>query len=291
MEEVVMNTGFIGLGNLGRAMAGRLESQGVPLVVWNRTRGKEAGLHAAVAANPRSVVAGAETVILNLFDSDAVADVLTGQEGLLKADCTGLLIIDTTTNHFGRVTEFHRLAREHGAFYLEAPVLGSVVPASQGALTILVSGDQAVYERARPVLGLLGKQIYFLGDPGLACRMKLVNNMVLASFMATLAEAAALGEAAGISRDKVLDILAAGGGNSMVLNVKKEKLLREDFSPHFSERAIAKDLRYLQNLADQLHMPLFAGPYAMALFDKAIQRGDGDLDFSAVFRILRRSPG
>lgn len=282
-----MNTGFIGLGNLGKAMAGRLESQGVPLTVWNRTKGKEAGLRAAVAANPRSIVAGAETVILNLFDSDAVADVLTGPEGILKADCKGLLIIDTTTNHFARVTEFHRLAREGGAFYLEAPVLGSVIPASQGALTILVSGDHAVYEKARPILELLGKQIFFLGEPGLACRMKLVNNMVLASFMVTLAEAAALGEAAGIPRDKVLDILAAGGGNSMVLNVKKEKILKEDFAPHFSERAIAKDLRYLQDLADKLHMPLFAGPFAKALFDKAIQTGDGELDFSAVFRILR----
>lgn len=284
-----MNTGFIGLGNLGRAMAGRLESQGIPLVVWNRTKGKAAGLRAATAPNPQSIVSGVKTVILNLFDSDAVANVLTGPEGLFAADCKGLLIIDTTTNHFAKVTEFHRIASDRGASYIEAPVLGSVIPASQGALTMLVSGEQAAFEKARPLLDVLAKQIFFLGEPGLANRMKLVNNMVLASFMATIAEAAALGEAAGLPRDKVLEILAAGGGNSMVLNVKKDKLTKEDFSPHFTEKAIAKDLRYLQDLGGQLHMQLFAGPFAKALFDKAILSGDGELDFSAVFRILRRT--
>lgn len=282
-----MKTGFIGLGNLGRAIAGRLVSQHIPLVVWNRTRGKEIGLGAVVAESPRSLAAGVEAVILNLFDSEAVAEVLTGADGVLQAECKGLLIIDTTTNHFGKVNEFHRAARDRGAHYLEAPVLGSVIPASQGALTVLVSGERTTFDDARPLLELIGKQIFFLGTPGLASKMKLVNNMVLASFMATLAEAAVIGEASGIGRDKALEILAAGGGNSTVLNVKKEKLLREDFAPHFSSRALAKDLRYLQDLADELHRPTVAGTSVSPLYDKAIAAGDGDLDFSAVFKVLQ----
>ncbi len=117
--------------------------------------------------------------------------------------------------------------------YLECPVLGSVVPASQGKLTVLVSGDEQAYASVKPLLSQIGSSLFYLKEPGLATKMKLVNNLVLGSFMATCAEAVALGEAVGISRDEVIDILLSGAGNSMILAAKKDKLKNAEFSRIF----------------------------------------------------------
>jgi len=166
--KLSVNVGCIGLGHLGHTIAQHLAEQGVSLTVWNRTPAKAADLGVPVAQSPSDLVGRVDVVILNLFDSDAVASVLAGPDGLFSGSCAGKIIIDTTTNHFGRVCEFHTLVREHGATYLECPVLGSVVPASQGKLTILVSGDKPTYEHVKPLLSLMGSTLFYLGEPALA---------------------------------------------------------------------------------------------------------------------------
>ncbi len=282
-----MKTGFIGLGHLGSAIAKRLMSEGVDLIVWNRTREKAAALGAEAAETPAALIPKADIIFLNLFDSEAVSSVLEGRAGLLEGGCSGKIIIDTTTNHFERVLYFHELLKERGGHYLEAPVLGSVVPALQGNLTVLVSGEKGVYERARPLLEKIGKHIFYLEEPVLAIKMKLVNNVVLGAFMAALAEAAAFGEKAGIDKAAVIDILSAGAGNSAVLNAKKDKLLKEDFSAHFSSALIYKDLHYAQDLARSMKIPLFTGSIAKELFGMTFPKGIADLDMSAVYKVMK----
>src|SRR5512139_3523379 len=193
-----MKAGFIGLGHLGKAMAKRLISEGIELMVWNRTREKASDLGALLADSPAALLSQVEILFMNLFDSAAVEAVLAGRDGILKGDCTGKIIIDTTTNHFELVAYFHELLKKHGGFYLESPVLGSVVPASQGALTVLVSGDKNAFDKALPWIEKIGQNIFFLGKPAMATKMKLINNLALGSFMATIAEALAFGESAGI---------------------------------------------------------------------------------------------
>jgi 3-hydroxyisobutyrate dehydrogenase len=283
----VMKVGFIGLGHLGKSMARRLVSEGVELAVWNRTREKAMDLAVPVAESPAELISGADLVFLNLFDSDAVADVLFGPEGLLAGDCRGKVIADTTTNHFDRVAEFYERAQACGAWYLETPVLGSVVPASQRALTVLVSGEKEAYETALPLLEKIGRIVVYLGEPALATKMKLINNLVLGSLMATLAEAIALGEAAGSDRETVVNILLAGAGNSGTLAAKREKLMKEDFSTHFSSSLIYKDLHYLQDLARVLRKPLFTGSVTKELYGLTRARGIDHVDFSVVYRVLK----
>jgi 3-hydroxyisobutyrate dehydrogenase len=286
-----MKAGFIGLGALGKAMAQRLIEQGVELVVWNRTLTKASDLDASVANSPRDVIGQVPVVFVNVRDSDAVETVLSGSDGLLSGDCRGKTIIDTTTNHFGAVAAFHSMvAGRHGA-YLEAPVAGSVVPASKGALTVLVSGEKAIFEQARPYLDKIGSTIVYLGDTGLATKMKLINNMVLGSFMAILAEAVAFGEAVGLDKAQVLDLLAAGAGNSGVLNAKRQKLLDEDFSPHFSVSLVYKDLHYMQDLARSLGRPDFMGSLAKELYALAYLDGLESQDFSAIYAVLKGHRG
>lgn|SRR5208337_1292981 len=282
-----MKVGFAGLGHLGSAIAQHLIAEHMELTVWNRTTEKAAGLGVPVANSPRELMDGSDIIIMNLFDSDAVDVVMNGPDGLLSGDCRETIIIDTTTNHFERVLAFHEQARGHGARYLECPVLGSIVPASAGKLTVVVSGEKTSFDEAKPVLSKIGSTLYYLGEPALATKMKLINNLVLGSFMATCAEAVALGEAAGVERARVIDILLSGAGNSMILSAKKEKLVNEEFSTHFSSALIYKDLHYLQDLCRTMRRPLFIGSTVKELFAMTRSREIDDLDFSAVYRIFK----
>ncbi len=281
-----MIVGFIGLGNLGSAMVRRLASEGVRVRAWNRTRRKAEHLPVELEKTPAVLVTSVEVLFLNLFDSDAVEEVLTMPGGVLQGTCCDKIIVDTTTNHPARVLRFHDFFRAQGGTYLEAPVLGSVVPALKGALTMLVSGEQHGLNGAMPFIEKLCKAIYQLPEPGTATRMKLINNLVLASLMATLADAVALGERAGIARATALDILGSGAGESAVLAAKREKLRQEDFSPQFSVKAILKDLRYLGYLLGALGTTSVLQRPLEELYGRAAGEGLGDLDLSAVLRLM-----
>ncbi|WP_028584093.1 NAD(P)-dependent oxidoreductase [Desulfogranum mediterraneum] len=283
-----MKIGFIGLGHLGKAIAGRLIDCEHQLTVWNRTPAKAEGLQATLGQSPATVVEAAEIIFLCMFDSAAVQAVLSAEDGVLAGDVRGKIVVDLTTNHFREVESNHRLCRAAGATYLEAPVLGSVVPATQGALTVLVSGEEEGFSRSKPVLEDIGQHLFFLGEPGLATKMKLINNLTLGSFMATLAEAISFGEDVGIDRAEVLDILSVGGGNSLVLNAKKEKLRSGDFSTHFSSALIYKDLHCLQDLAFSQKRALFTGAVAKELYARTFEEGIDQLDFSAVYQLFKK---
>jgi len=284
-----MTIGFAGLGNLGAAIARRMIAQGLELELWNRTPGRAPDLTAPRSVTPRALAAASDTIVLNLFDSDAVAAVLGGESGVLEGLRPGATVIDTTTNDPRRAAEFHRMVGESGGRYLEAPVLGSVVPASQGALTALVSGDAAAFEKSRPVLESFAKTIFFLEKPGLASRMKLVNNLVLGGFMAVLAEALWLGERSGVDAGRVLEILASGAGNSTVLNGKRQRLVEHDYAPHFSCAAIAKDLRYAQAMAEGDGLAVRTGAAPLAAFEEAMRKGFGEEDLCAVYKVFAAS--
>ena len=154
-----MNLGFIGLGHLGKSIAGRLTDCGHSLTVWNRSPAKGEGMPVKMAPSPLAVTDDTDIIFMCLFDSKAVDSVLSQENGLLSGRLAGKVIVDLSTNHFKPVLAFHERCRNAGAVYLEAPVLGSVVPAAKGALTVLVSGDRAGYETAKPVLDNIGKHV------------------------------------------------------------------------------------------------------------------------------------
>lgn len=282
-----MQAGFIGLGNLGRAMVARLVEQGVELTVWNRTEARVAEVGLPGAESPAALISAVPAVLLCLADSDAVEVVLRGQQGLLAGDCAGKLIIDTTTNHPAPVRLFHELCRQKGARYVESPVAGSVVPARAGKLVAMVSGAPDDLDAARPYLDHLTSLVHQLGAPGQATRMKLVNNLCLGTIMAVVAEAVATAEAAGIEREQALDVLGSGGGKSLVLDAKRQKLLDQDWSPHFSVGMIAKDLHCLQDLARELERPQYLAAVVKEQYMRLVKDGRAGDDFAAVFDAFR----
>lgn len=282
-----MTIGFIGLGNLGTAIAKRLANMEENVVVWNRSKAKVDALGFPSKSSPKELIESCDIVMMCLFDSNGVRDVLTMKDGLLSADLNGKIIIDFTTNHFNDVLEFHTLISEKQGRYLESPVLGSVVPASKGELTIVAAGDEALFLTCKPLLEKLATTLFNLKVQGMSSKMKLINNLCLGSFMATIAECTALGVACGIDKAELLDILGAGGGKSLVLAAKTQKLINEDFSPHFSNAAINKDLHCLQDLAYSMNRPLYTASVVKELYSKMREMGKGEEDFSSIYQLFK----
>ncbi len=278
-----MKWGWIGAGALGRAMLGRLLSEGWQPLVWNRTPEKLKDLPVKKASSPEEVCRESEVVALCLHDSRAVKEIL---ERLSGERLQGKILVDFTTNHFEAVLDFHEKVSRAGGSYLESPVLGSVIPASRGELTILVSGEEESFRKVEPLLSLLGRKIFFFSEPGKASRLKLINNLVLGGFLAVLAEAVALAEEAGLSRKETLEVLENGAGKSLVLAAKKEKLLKEDFSPHFSVKNMLKDLDYLSDLARRSVKALPVGAAVRELYRSAFRKA-AEEDFLAIWKVLR----
>ena len=283
-----MAIGFIGLGNLGTAITTRLSQLGETLVVYNRNKEKIKDLPYEKANTPKELLSKCDVVFLCLFDSEAVKQILTGNNGLLCEEIKGKTIIDLTTNHYEDVLEFHKLVNDFGANYLENPVFGSLAPALKGELTVVSSGITEVFEAMRPILEKIAKEIFHLPTPSSATKMKLINNLCLGSFMATLAECTALAESCEIPKAKALEILGVGGGQSLVLKAKTQKLIDEDFSAHFSNNAINKDLHLVQDLAYNLNQPLYTAAIPKELFSKMKMMGKGEEDFSSIYQLFKK---
>lgn len=282
-----MAIGFIGLGNLGSSIAKRLTQMGEELKIYNRTRSKVEHLGLEIVDSPKELITQCDTVFMCLFESSAVENIFEMENGILSAGLEGKTIIDLTTNHYEKVLSFHKKIEEKGGEYLESPIFGSVPPALQGTLTIVTSGKKETYESCRPLLEKIGKEIFYLKEPGKASKMKLINNLCLGSFMATIAECTALGEACDIERSKLLEILGVGGGQSLVLKGKTQKLIDEDYSAHFSNSAIYKDLHTLQDLAYSLKQPLYTAAVPKELFGKMKKDGKGEEDFCSIYQLFK----
>ncbi len=282
-----MKVGFIGLGTLGKEIASRLISEGVDLIVWNRSKEKTKDLKCIIADSPAELIKHVDRVFVMVFDSKASEEVIFGKNGLAQGPIEGKTIIDMTTNHHDYVAFAYEEVKSRGGFYLDAPVLGSVVPARKGELTILVAGDEGKFNESKPLFEKFCKAIFYVGKAGNATKLKLINNLVLGSFMLALAEAIALGEKAGFPKELVVDMLQNGAGKSAILDVKREKLLKEDFETHFSVDLIHKDLHYLDDFIYGVDAFSFLTSNVKNAYAIAKNMGLDHLDFSAVYKIFK----
>lgn len=284
-----MKVGFIGLGHLGTEIAKRVSSQGVELIVWNRTKEKVKRLGFPVVEKPADLLSRVDRVFLIVFDSQASQEVIFGKGGLVEGNIEGKTIIDMTTNHYAYTERAYQELKKYGAYYLDAPVLGSVIPAQKGQLVMLVGGDKEKYEENLPLFEKFCRKIYYVGKVGNGTKLKLINNIVLGGFMQVLAEAIAIGESVGFGKELLIDILSEGAGKSYILDVKKQKLMEEDFSTHFSVDLIYKDLHYAQDLLRDTKAFSFALQNIKEAYGMARFMGMGELDFSAVYKVFKKA--
>ena len=284
-----MKLGFVGLGLMGQPMALNLLRGGQEVTVWNRSAAacdplREAG--ATVAGTPAAVAAVCRITFAMLADPEAALAVACGPGGICEGLPAGSGYVDMSTVDASTAEQIAKAVAARGGRFLEAPVSGSRQPAEQGSLIILAAGDATLYEEAAPALDLMGRKRLYLGEVGNGARMKLIVNMVMGGMMAAFCEGLALAGATGLSPAAVLEVLDAGALANPLFRGKGARMLAGDFGVAFPLKHMSKDLRLARVLAAQQGTDHSVSAAAESSFARALARGDGDLDFSALLRTV-----
>ncbi|SHF46474.1 NAD(P)-dependent oxidoreductase [Streptoalloteichus hindustanus] len=274
----------LGLGIMGRAMAGNLLRRGLPVRVWNRTPDRAAALAdqgAVVASSPAEAVSGADVVLTMLTDGPAVAEVMRAAAPGLRA---GQVWAQTTTVGLTAVSELAELAQRHGLVFVDAPVQGTRQPAEAGQLVVLAAGPTAVREALRPVFEAVGWHTEWLdedGATGVASRLKLVLNSWALTMTNGVAEAVALARGLGVDPALFGRMIAGGPMDSPYLQAKAAAVLADDFTPSFTVRNAEKDARLVAEAAETAGVRLDLALAAGERFRRARELGHGEEDMVA----------
>ncbi|MDO8485738.1 MAG: NAD(P)-dependent oxidoreductase [Candidatus Limnocylindrales bacterium] len=286
--------GVLGIGRMGGSMARALAAAGFEIVCWNRTPAAAEALAAELGGRavgrPAEVAAAADVCVSMLADGPAVEAVFGGVDGLLAGARPGNVLVDSSTVPPSTIRGFEAAARAVGAGLLDAPVSGSVALAQSGSLTIMVGGEAADLERARPVLDALAATVFHMGPLGSGAAMKLAVNAVIFGLNEALAEGLVLAEAAGIDRRLAYDVLAASAAGAPFVGYKRAAFLEPAATPvAFALDLAAKDLRIIAELADEVGVPMPQAATNLGVIAAASTDGRGDRDFSTVADHLRES--
>jgi 3-hydroxyisobutyrate dehydrogenase len=287
--------GFIGLGNMGAPMAGRLLDSGHTLVVHDAREAAAAPLlarGARWAASPAEVGAAAQTVITILPTSREVRQVLLGPKGLLDALRPGSLILEMTSADPSATRELAGEVASRGSALIDAPVSGGVRGATEGTLAIMVGGDPALLERARPLFARMGKNIFHAGPVGAGHAIKLVNNMCSGGILALTIEAVAVAARSGVDPARAVEIIQASSGRSNVSDYKFPRfILSGGFDAGFAIRLMMKDLDGYGRLAQEAGVPSPVARAASEVYRLAMARGMAEQDHTAIARLVEEWAG
>ena len=286
--------GFVGLGTMGSAMAGHLARAGHPLTVWNRTPGKAGGLvelGATEAADPASLAADSDVVVMCVSDTADVESVLFGPAAVAEGIRPVSLVIDCSTIAPGATRDFASRLAARGAAVVDAPVSGGSEGAQKATLTIFVGGSPADVERAQPILARLGQTITHVGPIGSGQAVKAVNQVILAGTYLGVAEGIVLAIKAGLDVDQVVGALSGGAAQSWVLANRSGRMLANDYPLGFKVALHLKDLRIGLGLADELGAELPVTRMCAEIESQLVEGGHADDDVSAVARAIRDRSG
>jgi 3-hydroxyisobutyrate dehydrogenase len=279
---------------MGAAMAANLRQAGHELVVWNRTPGRAADLVAAgatEAADPAAVAAASEVVVVCVSDTPDVEAVVLGQRGIAEGGSPGLLVIDCSTIAPAGARAIGAALAARGIRFVDAPVTGGSEGARNATLAILVGGDAADVERARPVLEAMGRTITHLGPVGAGQATKAVNQVILAGAYLGVAEGMVLAMKAGLDPVTVVEALGGGAARSWVLENRSGRMIAGDYPLGFKTILHRKDLGIALDLAREIGVALPVSALCEQLETGLVVRGHGDEDMSAVARPLRELAG
>ena len=283
--------GLIGLGNMGTAFAERLLDDGYDLFVFNRTPGRSEALEARgarVAASPEELAAQVDVVLTSLANDDAFEAVATR---VLDAAPPGSVLVDSSTVSPEASARVAALADDAGVAYLRAPVSGNPSVVRAGNLAFVVSGALETLAAVEPVLRAIGPTIHHVGTGEQARIVKLAINLMIAVLAQSMSEALVLGEAGGVSRAALLEVMGSSAVGAPFVKYKTEPLLRDDFSATFTTALMEKDIDLVLDAAESGGVEL---PLARELKDHlhaAAEDGFADDDFIALFLHLRRTNG
>jgi 3-hydroxyisobutyrate dehydrogenase len=290
----VQPIGFIGLGIMGGPMAGHLLRAGHPLYVHTRTKSKAQPLLAVGAVwcdSPADVARQCELLITIVTDTPDVESVLFGPSGAIETLRSGSCVIDMSTISPDATRQFARRLADRGVTLLDAPVTGGDVGARNAALSIMVGGDAAAFDRVRPVLACLGKRIVHVGPSGSGQMLKACNQILCAVNMIAVCEALTLARRSGLDLGAAIETLASGAGGSWALANLGPKIVKGEFGPAFMIALMQKDLRIVQTAAQALHVPLPGTALAQQLFRAVEAEDGGKLGTQAMILALEKLAG
>jgi 3-hydroxyisobutyrate dehydrogenase-like beta-hydroxyacid dehydrogenase len=279
--------GLIGLGNMGTAVAERLLDAGYPLVVNNRTREKADALAsrgAEVAPSPEALAEHVSVVVTSLADDDAFEAVATR---VVAAARPGTVLVDLSTVSPTVSASVASIAEAAAVGYVRAPVSGNPSVVRAGNLTLIVSGAENELDDVEPVLRAIGPTIHRVGEGEQARIVKLAINLVIGGLAQLMSEALVLGEASGVSRQALLEVMGSSAAGAPFVKYKTEALLRDDFSATFTTALMEKDLDLVLDAAAEAGVELPVALQLKGLCRAAVDAGYGDDDFMALFLYLR----
>lgn len=290
-EILQLRLGFIGLGLMGKPMAGHLLKAGYPLTVHNRSRAAidELVAQGAQAANtPREVAANSDVVITMLPDSPDVESVVVGPDGLLAGARPGLIHIDMSTIATTTTRRLADLEAEYEVKHIDAPVSGGDIGARNATLSIMVGGDEYAVIACQPIFERLGKRIIHIGPTGCGQIAKACNQIMVAAQMVAMGELLVMAQKAGADPEKVIDAIKGGAAQCWTLDNKPQRLFQGVRTPGFKASMQYKDLNIVMDMAKAYQVPLPATAVNTQLFNAMLVDGLGDFDNSAVISVLER---
>ena len=281
--------GFIGLGIMGKPMAHHLVRAGYPLIVLNLVRGPVDELVAAGAqagTSAKDVAARSDVVITMLPDSPDVEAVVNGADGIAQGLKPGALWLDMSSIAPATTRALAKQLEAQGVESLDAPVSGGEKGAIEATLSIMVGGPEATFERAKPILEALGKNIVHIGETGAGQVCKACNQIVVGVTIQAVAEALALAENSGVDPAKVRAALLGGFAQSKILDLHGQRMIDRKFDPGFKATLHRKDMNIAVTSGEERGMELPAAALVRERFEALIARGDGDRDHSALRTLL-----
>lgn len=279
--------GFIGLGVMGKNMAGHLLKGGYSVHVYSRTKEKAMELVQQGAKWEDSVFEIAEkvdvvfTMVGYPFD---VEEVYLGEAGLILNAKEGTFLIDMTTSKPSLAEKIFSEAKSRGLYALDAPVSGGDIGALNAALTIMVGGDEVDFQKVKPLFELMGKNVILQGGPGAGQHTKMCNQIAIASNMMGVCEAIIYAEKAGLDAKRVLESIAHGAAGSWSLSHLAPRMLSSDFEPGFYIKHFIKDLSIALEEAERLHLDLPGLSLAKKLYDQLAKEGEENSGTQALLK-------
>jgi 3-hydroxyisobutyrate dehydrogenase-like beta-hydroxyacid dehydrogenase len=284
------NICFIGLGVMGAPMAGHVADAGHPTTVYNRTQEKAKAWvkqhQGAITTDVQSAVAEADIVLMCLGNDQSVEAILTGDSGAMAAMRQGTIIVDHTTTSAKLATRMFAAAKDKGLHFLDAPVSGGEAGAQNGALTVMVGGDQTAFDQASPVITHFSKAVTRMGESGAGQLTKMVNQICIAGLVQALSEGLAFSEKAGLDSKLVLDVISKGAAQSWQMENRGTTMVDDKFDFGFAVDHMRKDLGLCIDQAQQIGAQLPIAKIVDQYYAEIQAMGGARWDTSSLIRRL-----
>ena len=284
---------FLGLGVMGFPMAGHLAAKGHDVVVYNRTFAKAEAWTAKhkgrAARTPKEAAAGREIVFCCVGNDNDVRAVVTGENGAFAGMAPGTILFDNTTASADIARELHAEGKKRGIDFIDAPVSGGQAGAENGQLTVMCGGEQAPFDRARPVADAYSRAITLIGGPGTGQLTKMMNQMCIAGIVQGLAEAINLGQRSGLDLEKVMSAISKGAAQSWQMENRWKAMVEGKFEFGFAVDWMRKDLGIAIAEANRAKAQVPLSALVDQFYARVQARGGNRWDTCSLIDLLQRA--